>query len=43
MRLCSARLITFFSFPAFRMIGKNHFADSGNDAGSVSKEEWKIT
>jgi hypothetical protein len=43
MRLCGARLITFFSFHHFRVIGKDRFAESGNDAASASKEEWKIT
>jgi hypothetical protein len=37
MRLYSVRLITFFSFHAFRAIGKDGFADSGNDAASVAK------
>ena len=41
MRLCGVRLITFFSFHGFRAIGKDSFADSGNDAASVLKEEWK--
>jgi hypothetical protein len=34
-------LIARISFPDFHIIGKNHSADSGNDAGSVAKEEWK--
>jgi hypothetical protein len=41
MRLCGARLITFFSFHHLRRIGKDHFADSGNDAGSVSKRRME--
>jgi hypothetical protein len=41
MRLCGARLITFFSFHDLRTIGKDRFADSGNDAGSVSKRRME--
>jgi hypothetical protein len=41
MRVCGARLITFFSFHHFRTIGKDRSADSGNDAGSVSKRRME--
>jgi hypothetical protein len=41
MWLCGARLITFFSFHDFRAIGKDRFADSGNDAASVSKRRME--